>query len=180
MHQLQRKLVDLSNNIDLSKLTLRDIGEKIGVGRDNPQKTKHHLQQLVKKGLFKNDNGKYFKLDIEIENRRSNLVSLPIFGSANCGEAISFADDSVEGYLKMSPSLLKNRENVFVVKAKGDSMNKASVDGLSINDGDYVLIDASNKNPEDGDYVLSVIDGLANIKKIKIDRDRGIFILLSE
>ncbi|PKM91752.1 hypothetical protein CVU82_00915 [Candidatus Falkowbacteria bacterium HGW-Falkowbacteria-1] len=180
MHDLQKKIVSISLNKDLSKLTLRDIGELIGIGRDNPQKTKHHLQQLVKRGVFKNEGGKYKKINVKNDDKKTSLVSLPIYGSANCGEAISFADDHLEGYLKVSPTIIKNKKKVFVVKAKGNSMNKALIDGESINDGDYVLIDSEKKNPENGDYVLSIIDGLANIKRFKEDKGRGMIVLFSE
>ncbi|MFA7601159.1 MAG: S24 family peptidase, partial [Patescibacteria group bacterium] len=70
--------------------------------------------------------------------------------------------------------------NIFVVRAKGNSMNKALVNGETINDGDYVLVDSEKKQPENGDYVLSIIDGLANIKKFKEDKERGMVVLFSE
>jgi SOS-response transcriptional repressor LexA len=180
MHDIQKSIIKLSSNTDISELTLRDIGEAIGEGRDNPQKIKHHLQQLVKKGLFSVNDGKYKKISEKKNSLMSNLIALPILGSANCGEAISFADDYVESYLKVSPSIVNNKKNVFVVRAKGNSMNKAKVNGETIDDGDYVLIDSDKKNPETGDYVLSVIDGLANIKKFKEDKNREHIILLSE
>lgn len=180
MHELQKKLMNLANKIKLSDLTLRDIGEKVGLGREKPQIIKHHLQQLVKKGLLKNKDGKYFLVSIKEENKNSSLISLPIYGMANCGEALSLAEDQVQGYLKVSPSILKKKKNIFVVRAKGNSMNKTLIGQENIDDGDYVLIDAENKNPENGDCVLSIIDGAANIKRFKKDQDRGLIMLLSE
>ena len=50
----------------------------------------------------------------------------------------------------------------------------------NIDDGDYVLIDSEAKNPENGDYVLSIIDGAANIKKFRKDKERGLIMLISE
>ena len=46
-------------------------------------------------------------------------------------------------------------------------MNQAQIgtEKLSIEDGDYVVVDSSNTSPRNHDYVLSVIDGMANIKK---------------
>jgi len=32
----------------------------------------------------------------------SDIISLPILGSANCGEAACFADNHVEGYLQVT------------------------------------------------------------------------------
>ncbi len=180
MHEIQKKLMILANKKDLSSLTLRDIGEEVGLGREKPQIIKHHLQQLVKRGLLKNKNGKYFLVSIKEENKKSGLVSLPIYGMANCGEAISLADNHVQGYLKVSPAIIKKVKDIFVVKAKGNSMNKAFIGKESIDDGDYVLVDSDYKNPENGDYVLSIIDGAANIKKFKKDSDRNLVVLLSE
>lgn len=180
MHELQKKLMNLANKIKLSELTLRDIGEKVGLGREKPQIIKHHLQQLVKRGLLKNKDGKYFLVSVKEENKNSSLISLPIYGMANCGEALSLADNQVQGYLKVSPSILKKKKNIFVVRAKGNSMNKTLIGQENIDDGDYVLIDAENKNPENGDCVLSIIDGAANIKRFKKDQNRGLIMLLSE
>lgn len=180
MHELQKKLMNLANKIKLSNLTLRDIGEKVGLGREKPQIIKHHLQQLVKRGLLKNKDGKYFLVSIKEENKNSSLISLPIYGMANCGEALSLAEDQVQGYLKVSPSILKKKKNIFVVRAKGNSMNKTLIGQENIDDGDYILIDAESKNPENGDCVLSIIDGAANIKRFKKDQDRGLIMLLSE
>lgn len=180
MHEVQKNLMILANKKDLSDLTLRDIGEEIDLGREKPQIVKHHLQQLVKRGLLKNKTGKYFLVSLEEENKSSNLISLPIFGMANCGEALSLADDQIQGYLKVSPSILKKKKDIFVVKAKGNSMNKALIGAESIDDGDFVLIDSEAKNPENGDYILSVIDGAANIKKFKRDKARNLIMLMSE
>ncbi len=180
MHKIQQNIMKLSRTKELHQLSLRDIGELLGLGREKPQLVKHHLQQLVKRGLLVNKSGKYFPVSIEKENRRSSLVSLPIYGLANCGQALSITDDQVQGYLKVSPSILRNRKNVFVVIAKGDSMNRAKIGVDNISDGDYVLIDSEKKNPEDGDYVLSIIDGAANIKRFKKDLSRQMIMLLSE
>ena len=46
--------------------------------------------------------------------------------------------------------------------------------------GDYVLIDSSRGTPKDGDYVLSIIDGLATIKKYRKDSKNNRIALLSE
>lgn len=180
MHELQKKLMNLANKMNLSELTLRDIGEEVGLGREKPQIIKHHLQQLVKRGLLKNKDGKYFLVSLKEENKNSSLISLPIYGMANCGEALSLAEDQVQGYLKVSPSILKKKKNIFVVRAKGNSMNKALIGQENIDDGDYVLVDAESKSPENGDCVLSIIDGAANIKRFKKDQGRGLIMLLSE
>lgn len=49
-HPIQVKLLELAGKEDLNKLTLREIGERVGLL--HPQSVKHHLQQLEKKGLL--------------------------------------------------------------------------------------------------------------------------------
>lgn len=58
-----------------------------------------------------------------------------------------------------------NTNSLFILKAKGDSMNDADIDGNSIEDGDFVIVDESKRAPENENYVVSLIDDCANIKK---------------
>ncbi|PIT94359.1 hypothetical protein COT98_04080 [Candidatus Falkowbacteria bacterium CG10_big_fil_rev_8_21_14_0_10_39_9] len=177
MHQIQEKLLELSKKMSLKGKSLREIGELVGVD-NQPQKVKHHLAQLEKKGFVDILGG---GSDVRrVEKATGGLIPVPILGTANCGEARMFADDNIEGYLKVSPTMLKKRNNIFAIRATGFSMNKANVNGESIDQGDFVIVDSENKNPHNGDYVLSIIDGVANIKKIIIDDKRQQIVLLSE
>ncbi|PJE58092.1 MAG: hypothetical protein COU81_02585 [Candidatus Portnoybacteria bacterium CG10_big_fil_rev_8_21_14_0_10_36_7] len=185
MHIIQEKLIQLLEKKDVSGMTLREIGKKIGEP-DSPQKIKHHLNQLAKRGLIRFD--KKNKEIKKIESGKvegTNLISIPILGSANCGEAVIFADEQKEGYLKVSSSLLGNipinrAKDLFALRALGESMNRANIEGNTIDDGDYVIIDKSKINPSNNEYVLSVIDGLANIKKIFKDEKNQQVVLYSE
>jgi SOS-response transcriptional repressor LexA len=51
---------------------------------------------------------------------------------------------------------------------------------FSIEEGDFAIIDPDNRSPDPGDYVLSVINGCANIKRFYIDKEHGQLLLLSE
>jgi SOS-response transcriptional repressor LexA len=182
MHIIQEKIINLANNCNLSDLTLRKIGELVGEPK-SPQKIKHHINQLIGKGLLiVESDGKIKKAKGGIG--KSGLISLPILGSANCGQALIFADEKVEGYLKISRGLLKNNlinkiGDIFVLKAVGNSMNRAIINGKNIEDGDYVIID-KKEAIRNGDHVVSIIDGAANIKNIYIDKKNSQIILLSE
>ncbi len=185
MHPTQEKILNLLQQGPLKDLALREIGEKIGE-KGSPQTIKHHMDQLAKKGLIvidkkKNTISKRGMGKIE----GTNLVSLPIYGTADCGVATHFADDRPEGYLKISEKLLGSTlvlklSDLFVVRAAGRSMNRAEIDNQSIDPGDYVIVDRSVKVPDNNDYVLSVIDGVANIKKVFIDRRAHQVVLMSE
>jgi SOS-response transcriptional repressor LexA len=69
---------------------------------------------------------------------------------------------------------------MFALIASGNSMNQADIDGEAIEDGDYVIIDREHKSVSNGDYILSVIDGSANIKKFHRDEAHESIVLLSE
>lgn len=184
MHVIQEKILRLMGSENISGLALREIAGRIGEA-GSPQKIKHHLDQLAKKGFIVIDkrHNTIEKVNPGID-KNNNLISLPILGSANCGEAAFFADNHVEGYLKVSKGILGDWlgkiKNLFVLRAVGSSMNRANIGENSIEDGDYVIVDKDQITPQDGDYVVSIIDGVANIKKICVDEKNQQVILVSE
>jgi repressor LexA len=185
MHELQEKILKLAQEINLGQLTLRKIGELIG--ERSPQKIKHHLQQLEKRGLVRVDkiNGVIEKTEpgwVTGLLTNARLLSVPILGSANAGPARLLAEQNIEGYLKISSTFLGMKANhqLFALKVDGPSMNRAEIEGKKIEDGDYVIIDADARSPTDGQIVLSVIDGMANIKRFRRDRDHEQVVLAAD
>jgi len=179
MHTTQEKLLKLASDKNLGQLTLRGIGKL--VGESYPQKIKHHLLQLQKKGLLRIDKGRSLIEKItEGAIKNTNLISIPILGTANCGPANTFAEENLEGYLRVSARLLKKKKGIFAVKVDGPSMNKALINGKSIEDGDYAVIDGEAKDPKDKEVVLSIIDGMANIKRYRWDSKNKQIILMSD
>lgn len=180
MHKLQRAILDLSKKQKIADLSLRKLGELIGV-KEQPQKIKHHLNQLRVKGfLSEKDRPIERTLFQKINLTSQNLVSIPILGAANCGVALRSAEEEFDGFLKVSSSMVPKKKGLFAVRAVGASMDKADIDGKSIENGDYVIVSADDNQAKSGDYVLSIIDGAANIKKFICDKDNEQVILLSE
>jgi len=179
MHKIQENILNIVESKNLSGLTLREIGEL--VGEKFPQKIKHHLDQLEKKGFLVIDSkNKKIERKIHTSSIKSNMLSVPIVGAANCGPATIFANENIEGYIKISKSLLKKCKNIFAIRAQGLSMNKSVVNGNNIEDGDYLIIDSSDTSPSSGDVVLSIIDEMANIKKYVWDEENNQIVLVSE
>lgn len=179
MHKIQEKLLNLVENKNINGMTLREIGKEIG--ESMPQKIKHHLGQLEKKGFLTIDlKNKSVQKKGSGTTKTSLFFSIPIVGTANCGPATIFANENIEGYLKISKNILNKCKNVFAIKAQGLSMNKASINGLTIEDGDYLLIDSEYKSPKNGDVVLSIIDDMANIKKYVWDETNNQVVLVSQ
>jgi repressor LexA len=96
MHTIQEKILNLVESKNLSGLTLREIGDLIG--EKFPQKIKHHLDQLEKKGFLVIDTkNKKIEKKIHTSSIQSNMLSIPIVGSANCRPATIFANENIEG-----------------------------------------------------------------------------------
>lgn len=181
MHDNQRKILDLAKKNNLSTMTYREIGKELNI--KNPQTVIYHIDKLKAKGLIyldskkdktKVSSGEAFVID--------ELFNLPILGLANCGQALQVAQQDILGYMKISPKVLNRKrgpKDLFIVKAVGKSLNKANINGKSVKDGDYVVVD-NGLQPRNGDYVLSIIDGLANIKRFYEDRESDEIRLVSE
>src|SRR3990167_5809232 len=179
MHAIQEKLLKVIDDKNIGGLTLRQVGELIG--EKLPQKIKHHLSQLERKGFILIDRKNKKISRISNKAKAGDIfVSIPIVGAANCGPATIYADQNIEGYLKISKRLAPNKKSVFAIRAEGNSLNKADVHGKNVESGDFVIVDSENISPKDGDYIVSIIDGMANIKKYRLDKSNHRIALLSE
>lgn len=170
--------------------SLQEIRAKFKLA--SPSTAHHHVKKLQELGYLKREPNQPRGMSISpiqfLDIKKPSFltgdasVSLPILGRANCGEALLFADENPEGYLSVSTRLLSRsrKDGVFVLRADGDSMNRANVAGKTIEHGDFLIIDTQMEDPKNGDYVLSVIDGCANIKKFTRDRATGQVILMPE
>jgi len=185
MHELQQKLLKLAHEINLGQHTLRQIARM--VGETSPQKIKHHLEQLEKRGLIRVDRVKGI---IEKSEQgwvtglltTARLLSIPILGSANAGPATLLAEQNIEGFLKVSSTFVGTRakHKLFALRVDGPSMNRAEIDGKKIEDGDYIIVDADAHDPKDGQIVLSIIDGMANVKRFRRDAGHRQVVLMSD
>jgi len=187
MHTIQEKLLEIAKTKNLALFSLREIGTFIG--ETSPQKIKHHMGQLEKRGLLNID-----KVKGIIKNTRNNwgkkiskgqgtLLSIPILGYVSAGPATAIAEENIEGFLRISESLVRPRPAshvLFALRVKGPSMNKAMIEKKKIEDGDYVIVDTTDRNPKNGDIVLSIIDGMANIKRFFLDEENKQIILISD
>ncbi|OGK61779.1 hypothetical protein A3I56_00425 [Candidatus Roizmanbacteria bacterium RIFCSPLOWO2_02_FULL_43_10] len=176
MHLTQAKILEAAKTHDVLTIGLRPLGKIIG--EKSPQVVKHHLMQLQKKGLLVSLTGEEMLQSLKYSAKQQpSFIKIPILGNANCGEATYLADERVEGYITISETLLEKTHDIFALIAMGDSMNKADIGGDNIEEGDYIIIDASYRVPRPGDYVLSIIEGCANIKKFSRTKDDNVALL---
>lgn len=183
MHHIQEQLLKLSADRDVAGMKLVELAQI--VGEPHLQKIKHHREQLIKKGLLTaSEQAKQPKI-MRNYLGTSDLLAIPVLGSANAGPATIYADAKVQGYLHVSSSLLPKgtrTSNLFALKVVGHSMNRAKLNKKqAIENGDYVIADGTQPYvPETGDYVVSLIEGMANIKKFVLDGANRQIVLMSE
>ncbi len=96
------------------------------------------------------------------------MVKLPLFDSAGCGE-LMFADSTVQEMIDVPAEYISKGSKYFVLRTTGDSMNKAG-----INDGDLVLC-RKNYHPEIGNKIVALIGDDATIKEYH--RESGVVVL---
>jgi hypothetical protein len=98
------------------------------------------------------------------------MIGIPLVGSAPCGEPL-LGESNIEEIIMVEKSKIKPGAKYFIVKAKGDSMDK-----VGINDGDLVLCRFSEK-AETGDRVVALLGG-ENVTIKMYDKKDGLRILL--
>jgi SOS regulatory protein LexA len=122
-----------------------------------------HIEALIKKGYLKRHKGRVRNLGVP--QKPKPWLEIPLSGVITAGKPIEAIENPTETVkLAKSPAL---RGEIYALKVKGDSMIDAC-----IFDGDIVVV-RKNKNPENGDTVVAVIDdNEATLKKFHKENNR--------
>lgn len=94
----------------------------------------------------------------ESEAEYEQMINIPVLGNVACGFPF-LAEQNIETEISISRKLIKNDKNYFILRASGNSMDKANIE-----DGDLVLI-RQEQTAENGDNVVALIDDEATIKE---------------
>lgn len=158
--------------------TVREIQEvsgKLGLKLKSLRSFFIYLNELEEKGYIERtseDRG------IKLKGvTQDSFLDVPVFGMANAGAATMFAEQYIEGYLKVSKRIVRDSRNVFAIQVSGTSMNKARVNGKTIQNGDFILVDSTWKHYDNGDKVLVVINGMATVKTYRTVDGKNIVLL---
>jgi SOS-response transcriptional repressor LexA len=181
MNPIQKQLLELADTVDLGQVTYYSLAKRLDVG--HPFKVKFAMDQLVKKGYLRRDHATGSITKPSTSSDEADFISIPYYGEVNCGEALAFADDTIKSYLKVSRRILSNShlKDLFALRAIGDSMNNALIHDKPVNDGDYIIVQKTDKSRvRNGEYVVSLISGAANLKKYFKDDAHQRVVLLSE
>jgi len=128
-----------------------------------------HLEALEKKGFIirtSEPRGIHIVDETESDMIYEYLVGIPILGYANAGTPLVLAEEQNLGILQLDRSLVGRKEGLFALIVKGDSMNMRKIEGKKIEEGHYVVVQ-KDAEYENGDAVLTIVDGSATVKNIK-------------
>ncbi|MFZ1249728.1 MAG: S24 family peptidase [Candidatus Saccharimonadales bacterium] len=178
---LQADILRLAQTRDLSKMTYREMAKAIDI--KHPYSVQQAMVRLIDKGLLMKNKKTGTILSTENNGSRTPLLSIPVLGRVSCGPAAELAVDYPSNFVSVSPSVARIRkpEITFALVASGDSMSAANINGKTVDDGDYVIIEKRQwGEASDGDYVVSRFNELNNLKKIRVDRAHNRIVLLSE
>lgn len=120
----------------------------------SPTAVTTHLTALEKKGYVKKT-GKRARGSVPINTveKKDNLIKIPLLtNEVKAGLLMDVSNESYEDFFPLPESIAQN-ENNFLMKVKGDSMIDAH-----IKEGDMVLVNPSNIEPQNGDIVVAKID----------------------
>lgn len=166
----QRRVMEIIRDFFLENGYAPSLGELQQLLSINTKRgVVNHLNSLEKKGfIIRTSEARGIKL-IE-EEEYEYLIGIPILGYANAGTPLAIAEEDRLGVLHVDKKLLKNRNDLFALIVKGDSMNQKQIKQKNMKDGSYVVV---SKDSEiiDGDAVVAVLDNSATIKSFKRDRD---------
>lgn len=161
LDELQKRLIAFfKQNHDQEGLTLREIANEVWAS--HPQTVLNKLNQLVLKGYFTKDDRGYRLIREEISKKFNDIIQLPIYGFAQCGnKGKQIIDEYSQEKIPVTIAFIgtSDVENCFFVRAKGNSMEP------KIQDGDLVLIRQQN-HYEESDFVFVVHNQLPKLKKI--------------
>lgn len=148
--------------------TLREIGKNFQIS--STFGVKRHLEALVKKGFINIESNASRGISLVRKNTDDFIdksirdddvfVKIPVIGRVAAGIPIN-AVENLEGSLVVDPSFLKNAEDAFALRVKGDSMIDAG-----INDKDLVIV-SPKEQAKNGDIVVAMLNDEATVKRFE-------------
>lgn len=102
---------------------------------------------------------------------------VPLVGEVPAGP-LMYAEENREGWVQLPKDLLTPQSaEYFLLRVRGDSMNRALVHGAKIEDGDLVAV-RRQSTAEPGQIIVALVDGEATIKRLV--KGHGYYVLKPE
>jgi len=141
--------------------TVEELKKKLGVG--SIRTVLRYLDWLEADGDIERWGG---ARGIRLRRATGGLdtVSIPVLGEAPAGP-LMLAEQNIEGWVRLPKASIRPASSkFFFLRVRGDSMNRAVVDGNRIESGDLILV-RQQPTAEPREIVVALIDGEATIKR---------------
>jgi repressor LexA len=144
--------------------SVRDLARELNY--KSPRTAFLIIGSLIEKGWLKRkaDGELQIRKDMQVTDDHARTVQIPVVGSVACGFPL-LAEENIEAYVSVSVNLAKSGSKYFLLRANGDSMNRAGID-----DGDLVLV-RQQPQAENGDRVVALINDEATVKEFRQEKD---------
>jgi len=139
-------------------ITLEELKKSLGYTSKNVSSVQRHTDALKEKGYLENIRG--------ISLKGFSKPQIPLVGTVSCGQPL-LAIENIDAYIPYDVTKFGGSpSDYFFLKATGDSMDKANVNGKSIDDGDFVLV-KKQQTAKPGERIVALIGDEATIKLFK-------------
>ncbi len=147
--------------------TVKELTAALRLG--SVRTTVRYLDQLEAEGLLERTGGARGIKALRSSGFDQDTRPVPIVGTAPAG-ALMAAEQNIEGWVRLPLSMLGARSTrFFLLRVRGNSMNKAKIAGKPIENGDLVLV-RQQVSADNGNVVVALVDGQATIKRLAIAR----------
>ena len=144
--------------------TIKELRDILGVG--STRTVLRYLQELEETGVIERWSGaRGIRLARTPAAEAGAIVNVPIVGEAPAG-SLFHAEENRMGWVRVARSR-PTVDQLFFLRVRGDSMNRATVNGRLIENGDLVLV-RQTAVAETGEIVVALIEGQATIKRLKL------------
>lgn len=141
--------------------TIEELRRALGVG--STRTVLRYLRWLEEEGDIERWSGARGLRPLRSDIGTVQTRAVPMVGQAPAGPLV-LAEQNVDGWVQMPKKIARPGSEYFLLRVRGNSMNKAKVAGEKIEDGDLVLVQ-QQATADDGDIVVALIDGEATIKR---------------
>jgi repressor LexA len=151
--------------------TIEELRRKLGVG--SKRTVLRYLKSLEDDGDIERWNGARGLRVLRSGSTNVDTRPVPVVGQAPAGPRM-LAEQNVDGWVQLPKKIVRTGSEYFLLRVRGDSMNRAVVASETIEDGDLVLV-RKQTTARNGDIVVALIDGEATIKRLV--RAAGYYVL---
>ena len=154
--------------------TIEELRQALGVG--STRTVLRYLRWLEEEGDIERWSGARGLRPLRSDISTVQTRAVPVLGQAPAGPLL-VAEQNIDGWVQMPKKVARPGSEYFLLRVRGNSMNKAKVNGQKIEDGDLVLV-RQQTTANDGHIVIALIDGEATIKRFA--RGSGYYVLKPE